>query len=90
MVELGNKHECLNCSTKFYDLGKSPLVCPSCGADQAELANEADQGSASKKSKKTASSKKSAKKKAKKKAAAEPKGKGKAAGIDDEASADKS
>ena len=40
MVELGNKHECLNCGTKFYDLGKSQLICPSCEGDQAELAKE--------------------------------------------------
>ena len=38
MADLGNKHECLNCGTKFYDLGRSQLVCPSCGGDQEELA----------------------------------------------------
>jgi uncharacterized protein (TIGR02300 family) len=41
MVELGNKHECLGCGTKFYDLGKNQTVCPKCGADQDELAKEA-------------------------------------------------
>jgi len=40
MVELGNKHECLDCGTKFYDLGKTQLICPSCEGDQAELAKE--------------------------------------------------
>lgn len=40
MADLGNKHECLNCGTKFYDLGRSELICPSCGADQEELAKE--------------------------------------------------
>ncbi len=31
-VDLGTKHECENCSTKYYDLGKSEPVCPQCGA----------------------------------------------------------
>jgi uncharacterized protein (TIGR02300 family) len=33
-LKLGTKHECFNCGTKFYDLGKSEVVCPKCGADQ--------------------------------------------------------
>jgi uncharacterized protein (TIGR02300 family) len=33
-LKLGNKFECFNCGTKFYDLGKSEAVCPKCGADQ--------------------------------------------------------
>jgi uncharacterized protein (TIGR02300 family) len=33
-LKLGNKFECYNCSTKFYDLGKSEALCPKCGADQ--------------------------------------------------------
>lgn len=41
MADLGNKHECLSCGTKFYDLGRSQLVCPSCGGDQEELAEGA-------------------------------------------------
>lgn len=32
-AKLGSKHECPSCSTKFYDLGKTDPVCPSCGAD---------------------------------------------------------
>ena len=28
--ELGNKVLCPECETKFYDLGKTPIVCPSC------------------------------------------------------------
>jgi hypothetical protein len=44
MAKLGNKHECLNCGTKFYDLGRSKLVCPSCEGDQAELAKEQAEG----------------------------------------------
>lgn len=30
--ELGNKHQCQQCGTKFFDLNKSPIVCPKCGA----------------------------------------------------------
>ena len=47
-VKLGSKHECHSCSTKFYDLGKTELICPSCGAD---LAEEGDDGADSKKAK---------------------------------------
>jgi uncharacterized protein (TIGR02300 family) len=32
--ELGNKHSCQNCGTKFFDLNKSPVVCPKCGTVQ--------------------------------------------------------
>lgn len=66
MAELGNKHECLSCSTKFYDLGKSELICPKCGADQKELA-EAGEGSNAKEKRKPKPKKKAraAKKKVK-------------------------
>jgi uncharacterized protein (TIGR02300 family) len=30
--ELGNKHQCQQCGTKFFDLNKSPILCPKCGA----------------------------------------------------------
>ena len=30
--ELGEKRRCLSCETKYYDLGKDPIVCPKCGA----------------------------------------------------------
>lgn len=33
-LKLGNKFDCFNCGTKFYDLGKSDAVCPKCGANQ--------------------------------------------------------
>ncbi len=33
---LGNKHECYNCGTRFYDLGKSEAICPKCGANQKD------------------------------------------------------
>lgn len=37
-LKLGTKFECYNCGTKFYDLGKSPALCPKCGADQKDSA----------------------------------------------------
>ena len=37
-LKLGTKHECYNCGTKFYDLGKSAALCPKCGADQKDSA----------------------------------------------------
>ena len=47
MTDLGNKHECLGCGAKFYDLGKSELICPKCGENQKELA-ETQNGAAGK------------------------------------------
>ena len=35
-LKLGTKHECYNCGTKFYDLGKSEVICPKCGANQKD------------------------------------------------------
>lgn len=32
--ELGTKRVCVSCSTRFYDLLKSPAVCPKCGTEQ--------------------------------------------------------
>lgn len=32
--ELGNKHQCQNCGTKFFDLNKTPVICPKCGTVQ--------------------------------------------------------
>jgi uncharacterized protein (TIGR02300 family) len=32
--ELGNKHQCQNCGTKFFDLNKDPVICPKCGTVQ--------------------------------------------------------
>ena len=34
--DLGTKHTCWKCSTKFYDLKKADPVCPKCGADPRE------------------------------------------------------
>jgi uncharacterized protein (TIGR02300 family) len=32
--ELGNKHTCQHCGTKFFDLNRHPVVCPKCGTVQ--------------------------------------------------------
>ncbi len=32
--ELGNKHHCQQCGTKFFDLNRNPVLCPKCGAAQ--------------------------------------------------------
>jgi uncharacterized protein (TIGR02300 family) len=34
--DLGNKHSCWKCGTKFYDLRKPAPICPKCGADARE------------------------------------------------------
>jgi uncharacterized protein (TIGR02300 family) len=34
--DLGTKHLCFKCGTKFYDLRKSEPICPKCGADQRQ------------------------------------------------------
>lgn len=30
--ELGSKRQCQSCGAKFFDLNRSPIVCPKCGA----------------------------------------------------------
>ena len=30
--ELGTKRLCTNCSARYYDLNKTPITCPKCGA----------------------------------------------------------
>ncbi|MEE9209178.1 MAG: TIGR02300 family protein, partial [Kiloniellales bacterium] len=30
--EWGVKRICQSCAAKFYDLGRSPIACPQCGA----------------------------------------------------------
>ena len=32
LSERGTKHVCPECSTKFYDLMREKVACPSCGA----------------------------------------------------------
>ena len=34
--DLGTKHICFKCGTKFYDLKKAEPICPKCGADQRQ------------------------------------------------------
>jgi predicted nucleic acid-binding Zn-ribbon protein len=34
--DLGTKHTCFKCQTRFYDLKKSEPICPKCGADQRQ------------------------------------------------------
>jgi predicted nucleic acid-binding Zn-ribbon protein len=34
--DLGTKHLCFKCGTKFYDLKKAEPICPKCGADQRQ------------------------------------------------------
>ncbi|RKG96143.1 TIGR02300 family protein [Corallococcus praedator] len=34
--DLGNKHVCFKCASKFYDLKKPDAICPKCGADQKD------------------------------------------------------
>jgi hypothetical protein len=33
--DLGKRFRCFSCGCAFYDLGKSPAICPRCGANQA-------------------------------------------------------
>lgn len=48
-VELGTKHECQSCGTKYYDLEKKDAPCPKCGRSQ-----EGDQPDTDKASRKKA------------------------------------
>jgi uncharacterized protein (TIGR02300 family) len=32
--QLGAKRVCVACNTRFYDLGKTPAVCPKCSTEQ--------------------------------------------------------
>jgi len=32
--ELGMKRVCVACATRFYDLARTPAVCPKCGTEQ--------------------------------------------------------
>lgn len=32
--ELGTKRVCVACGTRFYDLAKTPAICPKCGTEQ--------------------------------------------------------
>lgn len=54
MPDLGTRYECYNCGAKFYDLGKTPPLCPKCGANQkdATAAHPASEGAALRKKRK--------------------------------------
>ena len=32
-VDLGSKRACLACGMRFYDFGRTPIICPGCGAE---------------------------------------------------------
>jgi len=32
--ELGEKHTCVSCGARFFDLGKTPAICPKCATEQ--------------------------------------------------------
>ena len=32
--ELGLKRTCVSCGMRFYDLARTPAVCPKCGTEQ--------------------------------------------------------
>ncbi|WP_338665441.1 TIGR02300 family protein [Pararoseomonas sp. SCSIO 73927] len=34
LAELGLKRTCVACGARFYDLTKTPAVCPKCGTEQ--------------------------------------------------------
>lgn len=40
MIVLGDKWECYSCGAKFYDLGRTPAICPKCEANQDDAIPE--------------------------------------------------
>lgn len=70
MPDLGKKHECVSCGARFYDLGRSKLICPKCATDQHDEPDPANVGAGAKAKrkpkKKPAKKAKKAKKAAKK------------------------
>ena len=36
-IEKGAKRKCSKCGTLFFDFGRHPLTCPSCGAEVTSL-----------------------------------------------------
>ena len=32
-AQLGIKRVCLSCNMRFYDFGRSPIICPGCGTE---------------------------------------------------------
>src|SRR5262249_39626260 len=41
-TELGTKHRCFQCGTKFYDLNRPEKICPKCKANQKNAPPESD------------------------------------------------
>ncbi len=37
----GTKRTCLACETRFYDLGRSPILCPSCATELVPVSRRA-------------------------------------------------
>jgi hypothetical protein len=35
-VDLGIRYKCYKCGVKFYDMGRTQPLCPSCGANQLD------------------------------------------------------
>jgi len=54
--EWGVKRLCPKCATRFYDLQKDPMTCPSCGAefDLASLTNTGNKSTPAKEKEKVA------------------------------------
>lgn len=44
-LNLGTKHECPSCGTKYYDLGKPKAACPKCGSSEEEAEQAASKKS---------------------------------------------
>ena len=43
--ELGTKRTCQQCASRFYDLGRDPIVCPKCGFQHTtEMFNRSRRG----------------------------------------------
>ena len=40
-AEWGKKVVCASCEVKFYNLNRKPAICPNCGAEYNDLANDA-------------------------------------------------
>jgi predicted nucleic acid-binding Zn-ribbon protein len=42
--DLGNRHTCFKCSTKFYDMKKPDPICPKCGVNQNDAPKAQPEG----------------------------------------------
>jgi uncharacterized protein (TIGR02300 family) len=55
--DLGTKHTCWKCATKYYDLKKPDPVCPKCGADPRQAPSPKALAAAEKRAAKAAAAK---------------------------------